>query len=134
MLARMARNLSSRRVLPPAPTVIAGREDEKRTGDTPLDELNASIAACVEALPQVDVRQIQQLLQEHSKSVHIADVVCSLLLEGGAAARPVTAGPIQLEPRHRLRSPAYRRAVENLLFVAIMLLIEITTAHYHFAR
>jgi len=106
-----------------APTVAIYPEDEQRVGDAPLDDLNASIAACAEALPQVNISQIQRLIQKNSKSVHIADVVCSLLLEGGAAARAVAAGPIQLGARHRIRSLAYRKAVEGLLFVILLFLL-----------
>lgn len=104
-------------------TAITGLEDEKRARDATLDELNATIAVCVEALPQVNIRQIQELVQGHSKTVHVADVVCTLLLENGAAARPAAAGPMKLQPRHRIRSPEYRNAVESLLFVDIFFLL-----------
>jgi len=109
--------------MPRAPIIAIYPEDERRVGDAPLDDLNASIAACAEALPQVNISQIQRLIQNNSKSVHIADVVCSLLLEGGAAVRGVASGPIQLGPRHRIRSPAYRKAVEGLLFFILLFLL-----------
>ncbi|KAH7099906.1 hypothetical protein BKA62DRAFT_273958 [Auriculariales sp. MPI-PUGE-AT-0066] len=113
MFGRLASSFSLR---PPTTTRPAdGAKDAHRLMQASLDEVNRYLSACAEALPQVDVRELQRLLLEHVNAAHPADIVCNRLLHEGTANQATLVEPIQLGPRHRLRSPEYRKAVENVL-------------------